>query len=137
MRYLMMAVLGMLVLLVGVTATNPAYAHPGGEAEGDTSFLHGCTTPPGGKNGRIVLYLVDPATGVCSAKDTAIHIPLVQPTATGGDIQIPGAFIAGTGSTRYADGFVESTSTTYEVRNTLEVQGDVDADGSLMAADTT
>ena len=28
MRYLMLAVLGMLVLLTGVTATNPAYADP-------------------------------------------------------------------------------------------------------------
>ena len=87
MRYLMLAVLGMLVLLTGVTATNPAYADPPFGAE----VLHVCVDHNGDTE------VVGPG-GECEEDETAVHIPF---STNGGPFIVPTVLQVGTGSITY------------------------------------
>ena len=108
MRYLTLAVLGMLVLLAGVTASNPAYAHRGDGL--GREVLHVCID-----DGEMEVV---GSRGSCDG-GRRLHIPLYT---DGGPLVVPTEILVGSGTTRYADGFVQSISTDeYAIKNSLRL----------------
>lgn len=103
MRHLILAVLGTLVLLAGVTATNPAYAHKGdGE---NTSILHACISD----NGKINFVGFK---GSCKGDDRPVHLSFAE---NGGPLIVPTGIRVGS-TTDYLDGVINlSTGTDLDI----------------------